>query len=60
MSKKLTVDMVSFLLILVMLGCTACVKDTCKQKHTYTYYEPVYKPKEEVITNIKSNPSRAV
>ena len=60
MNKKLTVEIVSFLLIAVMIGFSACVKDTCKQKHTYTYYEAVYKTKEEVRANIKSNPARSV
>ncbi|MEP7374210.1 MAG: hypothetical protein ABI675_12520 [Chitinophagaceae bacterium] len=58
MNKKLTVEMLSFLLITMMLGMTACVKNTCKQKHTYTYFEPVYKTKTEVKANIKSNPAR--
>jgi hypothetical protein len=60
MNKKLTVEIVSFLLIAVMLGFSACVKNTCKQKHTYTYFEPVYKTKTEVRANIKSNPARSV
>jgi len=60
MNKKLTVEIISFLLIAVMLGSVACVKDSCKQKHTYTYYEPVYKTKVEVRANIKSNPARSI
>lgn len=39
---------------------TACVKDTCKQTRTYTWYEPVYKTKNEVRANIKSNPAKAI
>ena len=60
MNKKLTVEALTFLLIITMLGITACVKNTCKQKHTYTYFEPVYKTKTEVKANIKSNPARTV
>jgi hypothetical protein len=60
MNKKLTVEIVSFVLIAVILGSGACVKDTCKQKHTYTYYEAVYKTKDEVRANIKSNSARSV
>jgi hypothetical protein len=60
MNKKLTVEMLSFLLIIAMLGMTACVKNSCKQTHTYTYFEPVYKTKAEVRANIKSNPARPV
>ena len=39
---------------------TACVKDQCRQSHTYTYYKPVYKTKQEVRNNIKSNPAKEV
>jgi len=37
-----------------------CVKDTCHKTYTYTYYAPVYKTKEEVKVNIKSNPAKEV
>jgi len=37
-----------------------CVKDTCHKTYTYTYYVPVYKTKEEVKVNIKSNPAKEV
>ena len=60
MNKRLTVEMFSLLLVTLMLGMTACVKNTCRQKHTYTYYEPVYKTKAEVRANIKGNPARSV
>lgn len=60
MNKKLTTEVFSFLLIVIMLGMTACVKNTCKQKHTYSYFKPVYKTREEVRANIKSNPGRQV
>lgn len=60
MKKRLTVEIVSFLLIALLLGMTACVKDSCKEKHTYTYFIPVYKPKTEVTANIKSNASKEV
>jgi hypothetical protein len=60
MTKKLTVEIASFLLITVILGMTACVKDSCKEMHTYTYYQAVYKTKSEVRENIKSNSPRQV
>lgn len=60
MNKKLAVEVISFLLVAVMLGFGACVKDSCKQTHTYTYYEAVYKTKDEVRANIKSNPARPI
>jgi hypothetical protein len=39
---------------------SACIKDTCRQTRTYTWYEPVYKTKTEVRANIKSNPAKEV
>ena len=60
MNKKLTVELVSFFLITVMLGMTACIKDNCKEKHTYTYYTAVYKTKTAVRENIKSNAPRSI
>jgi hypothetical protein len=60
MKKRLTVEIASFLLITVIFGMTACVKDSCKEKHTYTFYEAVYKTKTQVRENIKSNSPRPV
>lgn len=60
MNKRLTVEITSFLLIIVLLGMTACVKDNCKERHTYTFYEAVYKTKTAVRENIKSNTPRLV
>lgn len=60
MNKRLTVEIASFLLIGFTLFFTACVKDSCKETHTYTYFVPVYKAKEEVKANIKSNASKEI
>ncbi len=60
MNKRLTVEIASFLLITVLLGMTACVKDNCKERHTYTFYEAIYKTKAAVRENIKSNTPRLV
>lgn len=60
MNKRLTVEIISFLLIGFTLLFTACVKDSCKETHTYTYFIPVYKAKEEVKANIKSNASKEI
>ncbi|WP_276500602.1 LVIVD repeat-containing protein [Terrimonas pollutisoli] len=60
MNKRLTVEITSFLLIGFTLLFTACVKDSCKETHTYTYFVPVYKAKEEVKANIKSNASKEI
>ena len=58
MNKRLTVEVLSFLLIATMISFSACIKDTCKQDFTYTYYEAVYKTKAEVRANIKTNSPR--
>jgi hypothetical protein len=46
------------LLILFIPLFNGCLKD--KTIQTYTYFEPVYKTKAEVLANIKSNPIRDV
>jgi hypothetical protein len=38
----------------------ACKKNDCQKAYTYTYYEPVYKSKDEVRANIKSNAPRPI
>lgn len=60
MNKKLTVEIAGFLLVLIMTGFSACIKDNCKQQRTYTYYQPVYKTKAEVRDNIKSSAAREI
>jgi len=37
-----------------------CVKDSCTKTYTYTYYQPVYKTREEVRANIKSNSPKPI
>ena len=60
MYKRLTLEIASFLLIVLMLGMTACVKDSCEEKHTYTVFEAVYQTKTVVQENIKSNTPRSI
>jgi hypothetical protein len=60
MNKRLTVEIFSCLLIFIMIGFSACVKDSCKQERTYTYYQPVYKTKEEVRTNIRNSTAHEI
>ena len=48
-----------FLLTLLFLQ-QGCVKDTCTQKFTYTYFQPLYKTTAEARANIKSNAPRAI
>ena len=49
----LSVKLFSAIFLSVLFG--SCLKDSCKQAHHYTYYEPLYKTTEEVRANIKSN-----
>jgi hypothetical protein len=60
MKKKLPVEILSFVVAVMLVLPTACVKDRCEQQHTYTYYEPVYKTKADVRANIKSNAPREI
>jgi hypothetical protein len=60
MNKRLTVELTGFLLVTFSLCMTACFKDNCKEERTYTYYTAVYKPKEEVKANIRSNAPREI
>ncbi len=49
----------AFILLLSMpVIFSACIKDSCKKVYTYSYFVPVYKTKEEVRANIKSNAPR--
>ena len=47
-------------LCILPFAFTACLKDNCAQMHTYSYFIPVYKTKDEVRANIKSNPSKSI
>ncbi len=60
MKKYLTnfIKAVCFLSISFLFS--GCVKDTISNTRTYSWYEPLYKTKAEVIAEIKSNPSRQI
>jgi hypothetical protein len=60
MKKNPTIRLIAFLLAVLPVSFSACVKDQCKKTHSYTYYVPVYKDKPEVINNIKSNSPRDI
>lgn len=60
MNKQLTAGRVGVLLIALVFLATACVKDNCKGKRTYTFYRPVYKAKTAVIQDIKSQAPREI
>ncbi|MEP6674541.1 MAG: hypothetical protein ABJA78_05285 [Ferruginibacter sp.] len=52
-SKALTIAMIAIIFLL-----QACVKD--KLTKTYTYFEPVYQNKAEVLNAVKSSPAQAL
>lgn len=58
--KNGSVKILVAILFLLPVAFAACIKDSCKRQYTYTYYVAVYKTKEEVRANIKSNPARAI
>lgn len=60
MKKMNSLSILGLLLLAMPVLFTACVKDDCSSMHTYTFYKPVYKTKEEVRANIKSNAPREV
>ncbi|HEX5653540.1 MAG TPA: hypothetical protein VFX58_10725 [Chitinophagaceae bacterium] len=54
------VKLTALLLAVLPVCFSACVKDKCKEIHTYSYFVPVYKTRDEVRANIKSNPAQEV
>lgn len=60
MRKYSAIRIMVILLIVLPFLFSACIKDECKQVHTYFWFEPVYKSKAEVRANIKSNAPKAV
>ena len=56
--KHTTTRLIAALLIALPICFSACVKDDCKQKYTYTYYVPIYSTKPEARANVKSNTPR--
>ncbi|MET0393910.1 MAG: hypothetical protein ABW019_12250 [Chitinophagaceae bacterium] len=54
------IQLLAYTLIALPVLFSACVKDNCKKEHTYVYYQPVFKTKNEVRANIKSNAPRAI
>ncbi|MDP4265226.1 MAG: hypothetical protein Q8941_22050 [Bacteroidota bacterium] len=55
MKKYQTIRVIAVFLIVLPVAFSACIKDQCKRSHTYTWYEPIYRTKDEVRANIKSN-----
>ena len=57
MKNFLTIIAATFFSVFFFNGC---IKDTCKQSYTYSYYLPVYKTTAEVRAGIKSAAPQAV
>jgi hypothetical protein len=53
--KNMSVTIMACMLFALPCFFSACDKDQCKKLHSYTYYIPVYKTKQEARANIKSN-----
>ncbi len=60
MKLSFTARIAALLLAALPVFFSACIKDKCNQTRTYTWYEPIYKTKDEVRANIKSNPAKDV
>ena len=60
MKKYLYLPLSVAITLLFSLFFMGCIKDTCHKTYTYTYYLPVYKTKDEVKANIKSNAAKEV
>ncbi len=60
MKKYLSILFKAIVIILISFLFVGCRKDGCMQRHTYTWFEPLYKTTEQVRANIKSNPPRDI
>lgn len=60
MKKYSPFKLIACFLPALLLIFSGCVKDSCKREHPYSYFVPVYKTKDEVRNNIKSNAPRPV
>jgi hypothetical protein len=56
--KKLSRLALPAIITAILFCFNSCVKDSCTETHSYTFFEPVYKTSAEVRTNIKSNAPR--
>lgn len=60
MRKYSSIIIKSFVLIFIAALFNGCLKDTATHTFTYSWYEPLYKTKAEVIADIKSNPPQEI
>ncbi len=49
-----------FTVVLALFSFPSCIKDNCKRTYTYNTFEPVYRTRDEVRANIRSNPARGI
>src|SRR5450432_4003179 len=60
MKKYLSLLATAFIFIFLPVLFSGCLKDTCRQSKTYSWFEPLYKTSAEVRANIKSSPAREI
>ncbi|MEP6596609.1 MAG: hypothetical protein ABJA71_11720 [Ginsengibacter sp.] len=60
MKKYFYLPLTAAFSLLFSLFFIGCIKDTCHKTYAYTYYVPIYKTKDEVKANIKSNAAKEV
>lgn len=60
MKKYIRISLSIFSFLFVIIFLSSCVKDTCKERYTYSYYVPVYKTTAEVKAAIKSRAPQEV
>ena len=60
MRKYSSIIVKAFACIISAALFSGCLKDTSIHTFTYSWYEPLYKTKAEVIADIKSNPPQAI
>jgi hypothetical protein len=60
MKKYKTIQLLAVILIAIPVCFTACIKDDCSTVNTYTYFKPVYKTRDAVRNNIRSNSPREI
>lgn len=58
--KKYLFIFKGFAFLFIAALFSGCLKDTTTHTSTYSWYEPLYKTKAEVIADIKSNPPREI
>ncbi|HXS56492.1 MAG TPA: hypothetical protein VN726_10240, partial [Hanamia sp.] len=60
MKKIKNIITASFILALLAIFFSSCIKDSCSHLQTYTFYEPVYKTTAQVKADIKSGTPQEV